>query len=83
MPFGTLRRLLGGPANPPGSRGQQTRQEILARAAKIAAQEGLGAVTIGRLAEALGMSKSGLFAHLSLPKSPFLLKRLNLQSRGV
>jgi len=63
MPFGTLRRLLAGPANPPGSRGQQTRQEILAQAAKIAAQEGLGALTIGRLAEKLGMSKSGLFAH--------------------
>ena len=63
MPFGTLRRLLGGPANQPGSRGQQTRQKILAQALKIAAREGLGALTIGRLAEELDMTKSGLFAH--------------------
>jgi len=36
---------------------------ILAWAVKIAAREGLGALTIGRLAKELDMSKSGLFAH--------------------
>ena len=40
-----------------------TRQAILTRALKIAAREGLAALTIGRLAEELRMSKSGLFAH--------------------
>ncbi len=33
------------------------------RAVKIAAREGLDALTIGRLAEEIRMSKSGLFAH--------------------
>jgi AcrR family transcriptional regulator len=41
----------------------RTRQEILARALKVAAREGLAALTIGRLAKELQMSKSGLFAH--------------------
>src|SRR5207244_4002953 len=36
---------------------------LLARALKIAAREGLAALTIGQLAEELRMSKSGLFAH--------------------
>src|ERR1700681_2324465 len=40
-----------------------TRQVILTRALKITAREGLAALTIGRLAEELRMSKSGLFAH--------------------
>ena len=47
----------------PRSRGEQTRQAILARALKISAQEGLAALTIGRLAKELQLSKSGLFAH--------------------
>jgi AcrR family transcriptional regulator len=47
----------------PYSRGEQKRQAILGRAVKIAAGEGLGALTIGRLAKELRMSKSGLFAH--------------------
>ncbi len=63
MVFGNLRRERGGQAGEPRSHGEQTRQAILARALKIAAQEGLAALTIGRLAEELRMSKSGLFAH--------------------
>jgi len=47
----------------PRTRGELTRQAILARAVKIAAREGLAALTIGRLAGELRMSKSGLFAH--------------------
>ncbi len=43
--------------------GQQTRREILDAAADIASAEGLEGVTIGRLAEELRMSKSGLFGH--------------------
>jgi AcrR family transcriptional regulator len=45
------------------SQGEQTRQAILAGAMNIAAREGLAAVTIGRLAKELRMSKSGLIVH--------------------
>jgi AcrR family transcriptional regulator len=44
------------------SQGKETRRIILARALKIGAQEGLAALTIGRLAKELRMSKSGVFA---------------------
>lgn len=40
-----------------------TRERILALAVQIASAEGLEALTIGRLASELGMSKSGLFGH--------------------
>src|SRR5687767_12292166 len=45
------------------ARGRRTRESILATAADIASVEGLGGLTIGRLATELRMSKSGLFAH--------------------
>ncbi len=45
------------------TKGSQTRTEILDVAAQIASAEGLEGVSLGRLAEAVGMSKSGLFAH--------------------
>ena len=44
-------------------KGQKTRREILLKAVDLASAEGLEALTIGRLADVLGMSKSGLFAH--------------------
>lgn len=44
-------------------KGERTRQSILDRAVDLASIEGLQGLTIGRLAEELGMSKSGLFAH--------------------
>ena len=44
-------------------KGDRTRQSILERAVDLASLEGLEGLTIGRLAEELGMSKSGLFAH--------------------
>ncbi len=44
-------------------KGLLTRQAILERSAALASVEGLGGLSIGRLAEALGMSKSGLFTH--------------------
>jgi AcrR family transcriptional regulator len=44
-------------------RGNRTRESILEAAADLASVEGLEGLTIGRLATALGMSKSGLFAH--------------------
>lgn len=44
-------------------KGDRTRQSILERAVDLASLEGLEGLTIGRLAEDLQMSKSGLFAH--------------------
>jgi AcrR family transcriptional regulator len=40
-----------------------TKETILSRAVKIASRDGIGGLTIGELAKAVGMSKSGLFAH--------------------
>src|ERR1044072_2579434 len=40
-----------------------TRARILSRAAAIASEEGLDGITIGRLAEELEMSKSGVHKH--------------------
>jgi AcrR family transcriptional regulator len=44
-------------------KGERTREAILDVAANLATQEGLEPLSIGRLAVATGMSKSGLFAH--------------------
>jgi AcrR family transcriptional regulator len=44
-------------------KGQRTRDGILERAVDMASLEGLEGLTIGRLADDIGMSKSGLFAH--------------------
>jgi AcrR family transcriptional regulator len=44
-------------------KGVRTRTSILERAIDLASLEGLEGLTIGRLADELGMSKSGLFAH--------------------
>jgi AcrR family transcriptional regulator len=45
------------------TKGERTKSAILDTAAALSTQEGLSALSIGRLAEATGMSKSGLFAH--------------------
>jgi AcrR family transcriptional regulator len=45
------------------TKGERTRHAILTTAANLATQEGLEPLSIGRLADATGMSKSGLFAH--------------------
>lgn len=45
------------------SKGDETRQRIVAHALRLASSVGLESVTIGDLASALGLSKSGLFAH--------------------
>jgi AcrR family transcriptional regulator len=45
------------------TKGEQTRVAILDEALKIASRLGLEGLTIGSLADATGMSKSGLFAH--------------------
>jgi AcrR family transcriptional regulator len=43
--------------------GERSRRAILETAARLATVEGLDGLSIGRLAAATGMSKSGLFAH--------------------
>lgn len=45
------------------SKGQRTREAILAEAARLATVDGLDGLSIGGLAAATGMSKSGLYAH--------------------
>lgn len=45
------------------SDGERSRNAILREAAQLATVEGIGGLSIGRLATAVGMSKSGLFAH--------------------
>lgn len=45
------------------AKGEETRQAILERAFELAAVIGVSGLSIGRLAEATGLSKSGLFAH--------------------
>jgi AcrR family transcriptional regulator len=45
------------------SDGERSRSAILREAAQLATVEGITGLSIGRLAEAVGMSKSGLFAH--------------------
>lgn len=48
---------------PRRSDGEQTYAAILDTAVRLASIEGLGAITIGRLADEVGVSKSGLYAH--------------------
>lgn len=47
----------------PRADGQRTRDAILRAAASLATVEGLEGLSIGNLAAAIGMSKSGLYAH--------------------
>jgi AcrR family transcriptional regulator len=51
------------PARRRRSDGERSRNAILREAAQLATVEGIAGLSIGRLAEAVGMSKSGLFAH--------------------
>lgn len=50
-------------------KGAETRQAILGHALGLATKVGMEGLTIGRLAEDLGMSKSGLFAHFKSKES--------------
>ncbi len=47
----------------PRPKGERTRSAILAQSARLATVDGLDGLTIGGLATAIGMSKSGLYAH--------------------
>jgi AcrR family transcriptional regulator len=52
-----------GPERRRRSDGERSRNAILREAAQLATVEGIDGLSIGRLADAVGMSKSGLFAH--------------------
>jgi len=56
-------------------RGPAKKSEILDTAVKLASRDGLQGLTIGLLAKAVGMSKSGLFAHFN--------SKVNLKQRVV
>jgi AcrR family transcriptional regulator len=45
------------------SDGERSREAILQEAARLATVDGIEGLSLGRLADAVGMSKSGLFAH--------------------
>lgn len=45
------------------SKGEQTRVRIVDRAWRLASRDGLSGLSLGKLADELGLSKSGLFAH--------------------
>jgi len=62
-----LRTGLSGGGEPPRRKpradGEESRREILVAAARLATTRGLEGLSIGELAEHIGMSKSGLYAH--------------------
>ena len=53
------------PRRRPRADGEHTRSVILRAAASLATVDGLEGLSIGHLAAAIGMSKSGLYAHFS------------------
>src|SRR5262249_59730243 len=59
--FSSKTSSAGGEPHP--SKGQASRANILLAAAKLATTKGLIGLSIGDLAAAVGMSKSGLYAH--------------------
>jgi AcrR family transcriptional regulator len=62
------------------SKGDQTRERILRHAMRVASRDGLEGLSIGELAAALEMSKSGLFAHFG-SKEELQLEVLRTASR--
>src|SRR5258706_4141889 len=62
-------------------KGEQTRTLILNEAVALASQVGLEALSIGSLADRLGMSKSGLFAHFGSKEDLQLLTLKQAQAR--
>jgi AcrR family transcriptional regulator len=59
----SAKALSKSPAPRRQARGLRTRETILERAVDISSVHGLDGLTVGHLADALHMSKSGLFAH--------------------
>jgi AcrR family transcriptional regulator len=70
----------GRPARKRRSDGERSRNAILREAAQLATVEGIGGLSISRLADAVGMSKSGLFAHFGSKQD---LQLATLQAAGA
>jgi AcrR family transcriptional regulator len=62
------------------SDGERSRNAILHQAAQLATVEGLSGLSIARLADAVGMSKSGLFAHFGSKEE---LQLATIEAAGV
>jgi AcrR family transcriptional regulator len=62
------------------SDGERSRNAILHEAARLATVEGLSGLSIARLADAVGMSKSGLFAHFGSKEE---LQLATIEAAGV
>ena len=62
MMTGTMNQRSRAPRHPRAD-GERTRSAILRAAASLATVDGLEGLSIGNLAAAIGMSKSGLYAH--------------------
>ena len=62
MTTGTMNQRSRAPRHPRAD-GERTRAAILREAASLATVDGLEGLSIGNLAAAIGMSKSGLYAH--------------------
>ena len=62
MTTGTMNQRSRAPRHPRAD-GERTRRAILRAAASLATVDGLEGLSIGNLAAAIGMSKSGLYAH--------------------
>jgi AcrR family transcriptional regulator len=63
MAASSAERSASRPPRPRRSDGERSRAAILREAARLATVEGLDGLSLARLADAVGMSKSGLFAH--------------------
>jgi AcrR family transcriptional regulator len=68
------------PARRRRSDGERSRAAILREAARLATVEGLDGLSLARLADAVGMSKSGLFAHFG-SKEELQLATIDAASR--
>jgi AcrR family transcriptional regulator len=68
------------PARKQRSDGERSRTAILNEAARLATVEGIDGLSIGRLADAVGMSKSGLFAHFGSKEE---LQLATIETAGV
>src|ERR1043166_2387113 len=67
---------------PTTAKGERTREAILGHALALATRIGVEGVTIGRLADDLKMSKSGLFAHFR-SKEALQIEMLRLAGRRL
>src|SRR5438105_13204484 len=73
-------REIDSPARRRRSDGERSRNAILREAAQLATVEGIDGLSISRLAQAVGMSKSGLFAHFGSKEE---LQLATIQTAGA